>query len=223
MKTFYQSGNLLKLAEISLVDFMECSELLISKDRIQIPYALLGFNDNINIALYAPRLCEVASHFKNGFEMDFFDREIEAFKVLDSVRINNCGMLVSGTLGLNKGFMILNQKENFLKFSEIVLHDELLNKNNIDYKLSSGLDDWITNAVLDERCGFTPSDELLNRLWDFINDEDSDLSLEIKIGLSSHDDIDFRKKGELLRVLNQEHKSAILFEISDYLNDKGGA
>lgn len=222
MKTYYQSGSLLKSAEISLVDFVEMSELIISKSKIQMPYAILGFNNNINIALYAPSLCEVASCFKNGLERDFHDKRIDAFKTLDNdVRISSCGMLVSDTLELDSGFMILNPKEHCLKFSEIVLQDEFLNKKSIDYELSSGLDEWIIDEVLDEHCGFTPSNELLNRLWDFVNDE-SVLSQEIKNSLSSCDDeIDFREGGKLLRVLNQKHKNALIFEISDYLNGKG--
>lgn len=222
MKTFYQSDNILKVADILLVDSYESRELVISKDKISIPFAVLGFSDNTQMVIYAPTIKEVNSRFKNYLDSPSHRRYIPEVDFND-LTINSVGMLISDTLDLRKGYMI-NLKSKALIFSDLVLRDDRLNLKRYgrDFLLTSYIDEWIIAEILGSECSFQPSEGLLNHLWDFTQDEEKNISEQIRDEFFVYGEKDFRKEGQILKVVNGKFKYALLFEICDYLNNKGG-
>lgn len=222
MKTFYQSDNILKVADIQLVDSYESRELVISKDKISIPFAVLGFSDNTQMAFYAPKIAEVDSHFKNYLGNPRYHSYTPEVN-FDELTINSLGMLVSDTLDLKKGYMI-NYKGNALIFSDLTLKDDRLNLKRYgrDFLLTSYINEWIIAEILGSECSFQPSEGLLNHLWDFIQDEEKNISKQMRDEFFAYGEKDFRKEGQTLKIVNGKFKYALLFEICYYLNDKGG-
>ncbi len=217
MDFYLKDREYLEVSEAKMKLFIEKRELIISKEKIVLPSLKIFFGDKDNDVASIEFLAQTLSfskEFNNSKGIEVIDlKEIHK-------GISYYGMLVKNTMNCDNGFVCLDGIKNTLTFSKIALYgEEEISLKSANFVLKNGIDEWIVSNKVANGC-LTPSDELLDRLDDFLRDE-KNADIKAEVFQYNEDSLrDSLKSGKEFAIMDFTAKEKILFEICDYYNGR---